>query len=144
MENRRRITRENPEDKSVIEQIARELAKQRFVPRDNDCVMSKIERKFRMSLGDNVKLLEEQWAVRNFICKYLFMAKEEVHRESAANIDLAMEITDLFYKRKEQKDAHKDMSVKLSQLKNNELTALHKQILYCQRIKAMREAFGRN
>jgi len=135
------LQKENPEDTATIEQIAHELAKQKFVPRDKDCVMGKSDRKFRISIGDDVKLLQEQWAVRNFINKYLFMAKEEAHRKSADNIELAMEITDLFYKREEQKDAHKKMSVILNQLQNSELMALHKGILYCQSVRRMREMF---
>lgn len=133
---------ENPEDKLIIEQIAHELAKIEYLSHVKGCVMAKSDRKWETRLGKDVKLIEKQWMVRSLISEYLFKAREEVHRDSAANIELAMEIADLFYKREEQKDAHKAMSVKLAELKNTELIAIHKEILYCQSVRTMKEAFS--
>jgi len=50
-----------------------------------------------------------------------------------------MQITDVFYEREKQKDLYKDMAVKLAELKNDELIALHRQVLYCRHIKAIRQ-----
>lgn len=129
---------ENDEDKTHIEQIARELAKQKFVPRDKDCVMNKSDCELELKYGNDVKLKEEKWAVWSYIRKLLVIRKDEEHRDTAGNIELAMEVTDFVYNRAESPEAHKKMSVLLSQLQQVELKRLHEEITYCQMVRRLR------
>lgn len=126
------------EDKAYIEQIAHKLAEKEFVPRDKSCVMAKSERKFELSLGKDVKLEEEKWAIWSYINKMLVGLKAEIHRDTAGNIELAMEVTDFVYKKDDAPEAHKKMSVLLSQLQEVELKRLHSEITYCRMVREMR------
>lgn len=118
------LQQKHPEQKSTIEQIARPMAEQEFLPGPKEGEKSKEE------------------AVRNFILRHLFAAEQESKRESASNIELAMEIADLCYARETQKDGHERMSLKLAQLEKEELIRLHGGMLYCQNIRRMRETLN--
>ena len=131
------------EVKSDIDLIIRELATRRFIPRDKNCLMGKSDRKFREDLCHDADLVEERWAIWAQINKMLVVMKDEEHRDTAGNIELAMEVTDFVYDRTESLDAHKKMSVLLSQLQEIELKRLHEKITYCQRIMEMRAISGR-
>ncbi len=129
---------ESAEDKVRIEQIVRHLAQQRFIPRDKNCVTSKWQRELDLKFGNDVKLQEEKWAVWSRIRKALFTMKAEEHRNTAGNIELAMEVADFVYDKDKSSEAHKKMSLILAQLQEAELKRIHEEITYCKMVRAMR------